>query len=87
MDMHQQPKTRPNAIYRITDKHNANQQQESRELPAPSANEVQVAIHSTGLCGSDLHYYNHNRNGDILVREPLTLGHESSGIVTAIGSK
>ncbi|KAG9635681.1 hypothetical protein KCV04_g8038, partial [Aureobasidium melanogenum] len=59
---------------------------ESRDLPAPSANEIQVAVHSTGLCGSDLHYYNHNRNGDILVREPLTLGHESSGIVTAIGS-
>ncbi|KAI4848258.1 sorbitol dehydrogenase-like protein [Aureobasidium sp. EXF-8845] len=59
---------------------------ESRDLPAPSANEIQVAIHSTGLCGSDLHYYNHNRNGDILVREPLTLGHESSGIVTAVGS-
>ncbi|THZ01532.1 sorbitol dehydrogenase-like protein [Aureobasidium pullulans] len=59
---------------------------EPREVPAPSANEIQVAVHSTGLCGSDLHYYNHNRNGDILVREPLTLGHESSGVVTAVGS-
>ncbi|THX53061.1 sorbitol dehydrogenase-like protein [Aureobasidium pullulans] len=59
---------------------------ELREVPAPSANEIQVAVHSTGLCGSDLHYYNHNRNGDILVREPLTLGHESSGVVTAVGS-
>ncbi|CAD0015945.1 unnamed protein product [Aureobasidium pullulans] len=59
---------------------------EPREVPAPSASEIQVAVHSTGLCGSDLHYYNHNRNGDILVREPLTLGHESSGVVTAVGS-
>ncbi|THY13756.1 sorbitol dehydrogenase-like protein [Aureobasidium pullulans] len=59
---------------------------EPRQVPAPSANEIQVAVHSTGLCGSDLHYYNHNRNGDILVREPLTLGHESSGVVTAVGS-
>lgn len=60
--------------------------QESRSLPAPAADEVQIAVHSTGLCGSDLHYYHHNRNGDIIVREPLTLGHESSGTVTAVGS-
>ncbi|KAK5711372.1 hypothetical protein LTR17_018439 [Elasticomyces elasticus] len=59
---------------------------ESRELPQPAANEVQVRIASTGLCGSDLHYYSHYRNGDILVREPLSLGHESAGVVTAVGS-
>lgn len=45
-----------------------------------------VAVKSTGLCGSDLHYYHHFRNGDIVVREPLTLGHESAGLVTAVGS-
>ncbi|PPJ53620.1 hypothetical protein CBER1_00862 [Cercospora berteroae] len=59
---------------------------EKREVPAPEANEVQIRIASTGLCGSDLHYYSHFRNGDILVREPLSLGHESSGIVAAVGS-
>ncbi|UZP37973.1 hypothetical protein NXS19_005789 [Fusarium pseudograminearum] len=60
---------------------------EERELPKPSSNEVQVAVQSTGLCGSDLHYYNHFRNGDIIVREPLTLGHESAGTVVAVGSE
>ena len=60
--------------------------QESRTLPSPSSDEVQVRISSTGLCGSDLHYFNHYRNGDIIVREPLTLGHESAGVVTAVGS-
>jgi L-iditol 2-dehydrogenase len=59
--------------------------QEPRTVSPPAENEIQIAIHSTGLCGSDLHYYNHNRNGDILVKEPLTLGHESSGIITALG--
>ncbi|KAG5951460.1 hypothetical protein E4U53_003043 [Claviceps sorghi] len=59
---------------------------ESRELSAPASDEVQVAVQSTGLCGSDLHYFNHYRNGDIIVREPLTLGHESSGTVVAVGS-
>lgn len=59
---------------------------QERELPAPASDEVQVAVQSTGLCGSDLHYFNHFRNGDIIVREPLTLGHESSGTVVAVGS-
>ncbi|KAF2224811.1 chaperonin 10-like protein [Elsinoe ampelina] len=57
---------------------------ESRPLPPPSPTEVQISIHSTGLCGSDLHYYTHNRNGDILVRQPLTLGHESSGTIVSL---
>ncbi|KAJ5581719.1 hypothetical protein N7535_000339 [Penicillium sp. DV-2018c] len=59
---------------------------EQRPLPSPSATEVQVAIRATGLCGSDLHYYTHGRNGDFIVREPLCLGHESAGTVTATGS-
>ncbi|CAK1354789.1 L-arabinitol 4-dehydrogenase [Cercospora beticola] len=59
---------------------------EKREVPAPEADEVQIRIASTGLCGSDLHYYSHFRNGDILVREPLSLGHESSGVISAVGS-
>ncbi|KAI0906796.1 alcohol dehydrogenase GroES-like domain-containing protein [Ustulina deusta] len=59
---------------------------EQRTLPPPSASEVQIAVSATGLCGSDLHYYNHFRNGNIEVREPLTLGHESAGVVTATGA-
>ncbi|KAJ5131217.1 uncharacterized protein N7515_007256 [Penicillium bovifimosum] len=59
--------------------------QEQRPLPTPTANEVQVSINATGLCGSDLHYYTHGRNGDFIVREPLCLGHESCGTVTALG--
>jgi len=62
------------------------ERQEHRHLGAPEASEVQVAVQATGLCGSDLHYFNHYRNGDIIVQEPLTLGHESSGVVTAVGS-
>ncbi|KAL4751083.1 hypothetical protein BDW72DRAFT_98960 [Aspergillus terricola var. indicus] len=58
---------------------------EPRPVSSPSDGEVQIAIRSTGICGSDLHYYNHGRNGDFVVREPMCLGHESSGIVTAIG--
>jgi len=56
-------------------------------LVLPEPDEVQVAVQATGLCGSDLHYFNHYRNGDILVQEPLTLGHESAGVVTGIGNR
>ncbi|KAA8651652.1 NAD(P)-dependent alcohol dehydrogenase [Aspergillus tanneri] len=61
-------------------------QLESRPVNPPTNSEVQIAIRATGLCGSDLHYYNHGRNGDFVVREPMCLGHESSGIVTAVGN-
>lgn len=46
---------------------------------------MQVQIHSTGICGSDLHYYSEGRNGDFAVRAPLCLGHESAGMISAIG--
>ncbi|KAK9454593.1 chaperonin 10-like protein [Dipodascopsis uninucleata] len=59
---------------------------EDREIDLPAADEVQVEVKATTLCGSDLHYYNHGANGDFKVREPLSLGHEASGIVTAVGS-
>ncbi|CEO59267.1 Putative Sorbitol dehydrogenase [Penicillium brasilianum] len=58
---------------------------EKRTVPAPTGADIQVAVTATGLCGSDLHYYSHGRNGDFVVREPMCLGHESAGTVTAIG--
>ncbi|KUI64157.1 Sorbitol dehydrogenase [Cytospora mali] len=59
---------------------------EERTLPAPNPDEVLVAVKSTGLCGSDLHYFSHYRNGDIQVKQPMTLGHESAGVVTQVGA-
>ena len=59
---------------------------EARHLPTPPANEVQVAIRATTLCGSDIHYFQHGRNGAIEVREPLCLGHEAAGEVVAVGA-
>lgn len=51
----------------------------------PKAGEVQVAVKATGLCGSDLHYYSHGRNGDFALQAPMVLGHEAAGIITAVG--
>ncbi|EGE80802.1 hypothetical protein RJZ56_001740 [Blastomyces dermatitidis] len=58
---------------------------ETRHTPPPQPGQLQIAIRATGLCGSDLHYYQHGRNGNFIVRAPLCLGHESAGIVTAVG--
>lgn len=47
---------------------------------------VLVQIASTGICGSDVHYYKHGRIGSYEVKDPMVLGHESAGIVVSIGS-
>ncbi|MDF1608658.1 NAD(P)-dependent alcohol dehydrogenase [Hoeflea sp. YIM 152468] len=48
-------------------------------------NDVRVAIHTVGICGSDVHYYTHGAIGPFVVREPMILGHEASGVVTEVG--
>ncbi|MBB3998046.1 NAD(P)-dependent alcohol dehydrogenase [Aureimonas pseudogalii] len=48
--------------------------------------DVRIAIHTVGICGSDVHYYTHGGIGPFIVNEPMILGHEASGIVTEIGS-
>jgi L-iditol 2-dehydrogenase len=58
---------------------------EDRAVPEPGAREVLVEIAAVGVCGSDVHYYEHGRIGSFVVREPMVLGHESSGRVVALG--
>ncbi len=58
---------------------------EVRAIPEPGAREVLVEIAAVGVCGSDVHYYEHGRIGSFVVREPMVLGHESSGRVAALG--
>lgn len=51
----------------------------------PKPNEVQIRINSVGICGSDLHYWQHGRIGDFIVKEPMILGHECAGTVQTVG--
>jgi threonine dehydrogenase-like Zn-dependent dehydrogenase len=46
---------------------------------------VMVEIKAVGICGSDVHYHQHGRIGDFVVREPMVLGHEAAGRVVALG--
>lgn len=48
--------------------------------------DTHVAIRTVGICGSDVHYYLHGAIGPYVVREPMILGHEASGIVLETGS-
>jgi len=48
--------------------------------------DVRIRIDTVGICGSDVHYYTHGRIGDFVVKEPMVLGHEASGIIEEIGS-
>ncbi|MFC6836637.1 NAD(P)-dependent alcohol dehydrogenase [Halomarina ordinaria] len=56
-----------------------------RDRPVPDADEVLVRVGEVGICGSDVHYYEHGRIGDYVVESPLVLGHEAAGEVVETG--
>ncbi|QGH70104.1 NAD(P)-dependent alcohol dehydrogenase [Pseudactinotalea sp. HY158] len=59
---------------------------EERPVPTPDPDQVLIQVASVGVCGSDVHYYEHGRIGDYVVDAPLVLGHELSGTIVAVGS-
>ena len=59
---------------------------ESRDIAKPGPGEVLINVQAGGICGSDLHYYQHGGFGPIQLREPMILGHEVSGLVAALGA-
>ncbi|KAJ5178493.1 uncharacterized protein N7500_001192 [Penicillium coprophilum] len=60
---------------------------EERSKPTlQSDRDVIVRVMATGLCGSDVHYWQHGRIGPYVVEGPITLGHESTGVVVESGS-
>ena len=50
------------------------------------AGQVEISVEAGGICGSDLHYYNHGGFGVVRLREPMILGHEVAGTVKALGA-
>jgi len=57
-----------------------------RPIPEIRDDQVLVEVKKTGICGSDVHYLVHGRIGDFVVESPMVLGHESSGVVSKVGS-
>ena len=54
---------------------------QSVELAPPGPDEVEVAIAAAGVCHSDLHMV----RGEWEHRTPVVLGHEGSGVISAVG--
>ena len=49
--------------------------------------DVRIAVHTVGVCGSDVHYYEHGKIGPYVVKEPMVLGHEAAGTITEVGPR
>lgn len=51
------------------------------ERPLPGPGEVLIRVEACGICGSDRHMF----RGEYPTAKPVTLGHEFSGIIAALG--
>ncbi|HZK55278.1 MAG TPA: NAD(P)-dependent alcohol dehydrogenase [Desulfosporosinus sp.] len=60
----------------------------TREIPVPEPeiNQVLIKVKSVGICGSDIHYWEHGRIGNFVVNNPLILGHEVAGEIVSVGN-
>ena len=59
-----------------------------RDIDLPTElgpDDVKIKMHTVGICGSDIHYYEHGKIGQWKVNEPMVLGHEGSGTDIDIG--
>ncbi len=54
-----------------------------KEIEAPKVGEVRIKVAYSGVCGTDVHIYHGMM--DKRVDAPLTIGHEMSGTIDAIG--
>jgi len=59
---------------------------ETMDVPELGANQLLLRVKAGGICGSDLHYYQNGGFGAIRIKEPMVLGHEVSGQISAVGS-
>ena len=57
------------------------------EMGSPQADEVTVKLEYCGVCGSDVHFFEYGCIGNTKVPYPFILGHESAGVVVAVGKE
>lgn len=57
------------------------------DKPEPKPFEALIRVESTGVCGSDMHYFSEGRIGKAVITSPVILGHEYAGIVEEVGSE
>ena len=54
--------------------------------PAVGPRQMRVRVRAGGICGSDLHYFQHGGFGTVRIKEPMVLGHEVAGSIEEIGA-
>lgn len=54
-------------------------------VPSPGPGECLIHVRATGICGSDVHFWKSGHIGDMIVLGENRLGHESAGVVVAVG--
>ena len=55
--------------------------------PEPGEDEVLIRIKRTSICGTDVHIYEWDEWAQKNIRVPLTIGHEYSGVIEAMGRR
>jgi threonine 3-dehydrogenase len=55
-------------------------------IPEPGPDQILIRVHTTGICGTDLHIYKWDEWAQATIPAPMTVGHEFSGHITAVGS-
>ena len=57
------------------------------DIPTPEMlpHQLQVRIRCGGICGSDLHYFQHGGFGTVRIQQPMVLGHEVAGVIERAG--
>jgi L-idonate 5-dehydrogenase len=58
---------------------------EQIDTPEVGPGQLRVRVRCGGICGSDLHYYQHGGFGTVRIQEPMVLGHEVAGVIAQAG--
>ena len=58
------------------------------DVPTPEVGpgQLRVRVRAGGICGSDLHYFQHGGFGTIRVLHPMVLGHEVAGMIEEVAA-
>jgi L-idonate 5-dehydrogenase len=59
---------------------------EEQDIAPLGGDDIRVGVRAGGICGSDLHYYQHGGFGAVRLCEAMVLGHEVAGVVEAVGA-
>ena len=59
---------------------------EDVETPQVGPQQLRVRVRAGGICGSDLHYFQHGGFGTVRIQEPMVLGHEVAGVIEEAGA-